>query len=273
MRSSPQCLTILNTRADAIAVLDALDDPNALHLSTLLCGAHRKHVIKEVHRRLKAGEPCRLVSTQVVEAGVDIDFPLVMRAMGPLDRIVQAAGRCNREGHLERGRVVIFQPAEGGLPQGVYRDATQRTQLLLQRDVDLHDPAVYERYFQTLYDRTKLDTKGIQELRENLEYTTVAERFRLVQADTVSVVVRYREKLPNGVGDLLDAFRYGRGNRRQLFRALQPFTVGIQHYSLDSYINQLQLVEIVPGLWQWFGEYHCVRGIMIGRHDPTNLVV
>lgn len=115
MDDAAQVLTIVNTKKDALALLDALNDPEALHLSTLLCGAHRRAVITEVKRRLNAGEACRLVSTQVVEAGVDIDFPLVLRAFGPLDSIIQAAGRANREGKLAgKGRVIIFDPLEGG---------------------------------------------------------------------------------------------------------------------------------------------------------------
>ncbi len=275
MRSSPQCLTILNTRADALAVLDALDDPDALHLSTLLCGAHRRNVLEEVRRRLKAGEPCRLVSTQVVEAGVDIDFPLVLRALGPLDRIVQAAGRCNREGLLERGRVVIFQPAEGGAPRGVYETGIGITEQLLRQSVDLHDPAVYEIYFQRLFTRTDLDAKKIQNLRGTFNYTTVAERFRLIPDDTESVVVPYRDHMPNGepLELILNSLKDGYGNPRFLWRALQPFTVSVRRHSLNDYAAQLQVVEVVPGLWRWLGVYDEVRGIMIGGRDPTNYVL
>jgi CRISPR-associated endonuclease/helicase Cas3 len=143
IRNHHQSLTIVNTRADAIKLLDALDlpdDPALFHLSTRMCGAHRRLTLEVVRQRLKAGNACHLISTQVIEAGVDVDFPCVLRAIAPLDRIVQAAGRCNREGKLPAGQVIVFEPEDGGLPPGPYRTGTQTTLALLQSlDIDLHD--------------------------------------------------------------------------------------------------------------------------------------
>ena len=107
---------------------------SVLHLSSAMCAEHRTQVLKKVQRRLREGRFCWLVSTQVVEAGVDIDFPLVYRALGPLDSIVQAAGRCNREGRLpDKGRVVVFRPTDAKLPGGVYRAATDIAARLLDQ--------------------------------------------------------------------------------------------------------------------------------------------
>jgi CRISPR-associated endonuclease/helicase Cas3 len=99
LREHAQALVVLNTKKDALALLDALGDPDALHLSTLLCGKHRQDVLEEIKRRLDNGEACRVVSTQVVEAGVDLDFPVVLRALGPL----RAAGTGARDRLQTRG--------------------------------------------------------------------------------------------------------------------------------------------------------------------------
>ena len=99
----------------------------AAHLSTRMSAAHRSRVVAEVTRRLAAGEPCLVASTQLVEAGVDVDFPAVWRAFGPLDSVAQAAGRCNREGRLPSpGIVTVFRPEDDSMPGGVYRRASRR---------------------------------------------------------------------------------------------------------------------------------------------------
>lgn len=258
MQSSPQALAIVNTVKDALALFDALDDPDAFHLSTRLCGAHRRQVLAEVKRRLRAGEPCRLVSTQVVESGVDVDFPLVLRAVGPLDRIVQAAGRCNREGRLAMGRVVVFDPADGSLPPGAYRTATQQSAMLLRKEgADLHDPALYQKFFSRLYDKLNLDREEIQDLRAHLRYEEVAKKFQMIDDNTISVVVRYDVRAER----LLEQARQVRFLSRDLLRALQPYMVSIFEDLAGKYRARGMIEEVREGLCAWAGEYDQRRGL------------
>lgn len=186
MRSERQALTIVNTINDALELLDALDDPDALHLSTRLCGAHRLDVIEQVKRRLKHGQPCRLVATQVVEAGVDLDFPLVLRALGPLDSIIQAAGRCNREGTLSCGRVVVFRPEKFRLPPGSYTTATDLTLAHVNTaEFDPSDPdSTADAYFRRLFPAVPVDRAGVQESRGDFDFPAAAEKFRMIDTAT-----------------------------------------------------------------------------------------
>lgn len=287
-----QALIVLNTRKDALQVLKTLDDragseygiaethrenvqqtlrtSRLLHLSTLLCGAHRQEVLTEVKRRLDEGDPCLLVSTQVVEAGVNLDFPVVYRALGPLDRIVQAAGRCNREGNLsEGGRVVIFDPTEGSTPKGEYATACVESKRILQRTgVDLNDPAVFKEYFSRLYQDVETDKHGIQDLRRSLSYRQVAEKFKLINEDTAPVFVLYEMQAQNLARQI-----HIRGLLASDYRALQPYLVSLRRRDLDQ--QQALLEEIAPGLMVWRGTYHPLWGIGLGDRvlvDPADLV-
>ncbi len=125
-------LCIVNSRAHARALFEAIRPlPGAVHLTTLMCPRHRRQVLAEVRQRLKAKQPARVVSTSLIEAGVDISFPEVWRAVSGLDSIAQAAGRCNREGELGNavlGRTVVFEPAEANPPheiEGYWQAARQ----------------------------------------------------------------------------------------------------------------------------------------------------
>jgi CRISPR-associated endonuclease/helicase Cas3 len=275
MHGVDQALAVVNTRADAVALLEALDDPSAFHLSTWMCGAHRRAALSEVRRRLASGLPCRLVSTQVIEAGVDVDFPLVLRAMGPLDRIVQAAGRCNREGRLDAGRVIIFDPAAGGLPPGPYRTGTQVTQnLLADPSCDLHDPAIYQRYFEAYYGQIDPDERRVQETRAALDYPEVATRFRMIEDDTSPIVVRYptADGEPS-VDDLIASLRRQPVARRDQLRRLQPYIVGLRAKELAHAEQRGLVAEIIPGLYEWLGRYDETRGIALeGAADPGSLI-
>jgi CRISPR-associated endonuclease/helicase Cas3 len=271
-----QALVILNTRKDALSVLDAVqafigEPSEVFHLSTLLCGLHRRQVLEAVKLRLEQGQPCILVSTQVVEAGVDLDFPAVYRAIAPLDRIVQAAGRCNREGKLlEKGRVVIFNPEAGKIPPGEYRTAVDETAKRLRRaSLDLSDPSIFEGYFQAIYQGIPSDKHKIQPDRAALNYPRVAEKFKLIPDDTTSVVIQYDDR----VRALLRRIEQ-RGLFSSDHRELQPYLVSLRNYEFQQAASYRE--EIAPGLWVWRGSYDSVYGIGIGDraidYDPADLV-
>ena len=266
-RQAEQALVIVNTRADAVKVLQVMEDPVALHLSTSMCGAHRRIVLQEVRRRLKAGEPCRLVSTQLIEAGVDVDFPLVLRAIGPFDSIAQAAGRCNREGSPLLGTVIVFDPVDGSLPPGPYRTGTGITRMLLKEGiVDSADLTVYQRYFEQYYRSINRDEPQVQEVRRSLDYPEVARRFRMIQQEMTPVVVPYQHpEKPTQFADLLQAFQLQQGQTRDLMRQLQPYMVSVRANDLEKALAQRRVEEIMPGVYRWLEPYHPVFGLVIEK--------
>jgi CRISPR-associated endonuclease/helicase Cas3 len=270
-----QALMILNTRKDALELLATLpvddEDERLFHLSTLLCGAHRRKVLAEVRSRLQKNLPCWLVSTQVVEAGVDLDFPAVYRALGPLDRIVQAAGRCNREGNGEtKGRVVVFQPVEGRTPPGDYATAVAETANLLKQHPNFDDPEIFRPYFGNLYQGINTDKEKIQEVRKHLDYPETAKRFKLIPDDTQPVVIEY----DNRARKLLREIQH-LGLRSRHHRALQPYLVNLREREFKQAAEVRR--EIAPGIWVWEGGYDEVRGISLGGaaiiRDPFDLIV
>lgn len=291
MRDEPRALTIVNTKAQALALLDALNDPEAFHLSTLLCGAHRRDVLALIRQRLAHGEQCHVVSTQVVEAGVDIDFPMVLRALGPLDRIVQAAGRCNREGLLELGRVVVFRPEDESVPPGAYRTATNVTEGLLRGGLpDMNDPALFDAFFGSLFPLVDLDANGVQPLRKQFEFEKVARAFRLIDDDTVSVVVPYvgmpelddaglstgidhQDRVRRLIAELEQpATAQGLGAARAMFARAQPYVVALRRRHAEQMMKEGLLTELRGGLWRWHGGYDQVRGL-VGAKNPEELVL
>ena len=259
--SAEDCvLAIVNTRK-AARELQRLMPDGTLHLSALMCGAHRKEVIDQIKQRLKDKRnghdrrPLRVVSTQLVEAGVDIDFPVVYRALAGLDSIAQAAGRCNREGRLAgKGRVVVFVPPErpplGGLRKGA--DAC-----IFTLHDQAHDPlarALFGRYFTEFYHSVDLDSHGIVGLLKvetrtlATQFRSAAEAFRLIDdKDTAMVVVRYspqRDEIAKLLG-LLEK----EGPQRWLMRQLQRYTVSIQKRVADKMLVQGGLTLPMPGLY------------------------
>ena len=268
MKKHRQALCVVNSRKDALVLFDLLDDPNTFHLSTLMCPVHRRETLVEIKRRLDANEPCLLVSTQVVEAGVDLDFPVVLRAMGPLDRIVQAAGRCNREGRLDCGKVIVFEPAEGHAPRGSYATAISEARTMIAgTNADLHDPGVFDVYFRRLWQDCNLDVRKIQTGRGRLNYPEVSEKFKMIDDDTLPVIVQYGKPGPE---ETLNAVRAKGSIAGNDWRRLQPYAVNIYRYRFEQYVNECFVEEVLDGLYLWKGGYHARKGIAQESADPAD---
>lgn len=257
LRAHRQALAVVHLRDDArrlAGMLAAGDDATRVfHLSAAMCPAHRSQVLGEVRAALAAGESCHLVSTQLIEAGVDIDFPVVYRAMAGLDSIVQAAGRCNREGRLPEGAVHVFH-APTQPPPGVLRQGIQVMQVLCRGKgaaLDASDPETCIAYFRLFYSATAGDVHGIQAERAGLNFATVAAKFRLIEDQaTAAIIVPYQDKPARHV----EAIRRG-GPTRDHFRALQPYTVRIYPQALRTLQNQGAVEELAPGMFVLLPHY------------------
>jgi CRISPR-associated endonuclease/helicase Cas3 len=286
-------LIVVNTRNDAAEIMrgvDAATGDSTLHLSAAMCGQHRADVIAQIRARLQARRdgvdrrPLRVVSTQLVEAGVDIDFPVVFRALAGLDSVAQAAGRCNREGRLPdggKGRVVVFV-RDIPKPLQQVRIGTQATRSVLQSGCDPMSPAAFERYFPLYYAGfSSRDKHGIVDhLRKNavfeFEFRTAADKFRLVDdEDQATVIVPYIGAGTESVQPLIEKLRSG-DTDRWLLRRLQRFTVNMRRQLLSTWQAQGDVRELVPGMYLLIDElrYDDRLGLLPNERslDPASLV-
>jgi CRISPR-associated endonuclease/helicase Cas3 len=233
---SSQALAIVNTRRDCRTLHSRLP-PGAIHLSTWQCAAHRALLFRQIRSRLATGDELRVVSTSLVEAGVDLDFPVVFRAMTGLDSLAQAAGRCNRNGRLDKGRFAVFRP-EGARAWGHIAQAIEAAEATLRHHGERpFDPAAFERFFDELYwakgeealDKYRMEELlclGVEGRREgdpfDFRYRTAAERFQMIEDEQETLVVPYNRVARAAI----EALRRD-GPDRHLLRRLQPFTVPV----------------------------------------------
>ncbi|WP_035416465.1 CRISPR-associated helicase/endonuclease Cas3 [Ferrimonas kyonanensis] len=282
-------LAIVSTRKEARELFLRLpDDGNTFHLSAQMCAEHRSHTLTLINERLQArreGEdnrPLRVISTQLIEAGVDVDFPVVYRAMAGLDSIAQSAGRCNREGKLSGlGKVVVFNPPSLP-PPGFLRHAHQSTMALIQAG-HLNDPLApesFRRYFQMLNQTGSRDAHDINALLSpaidgatgsvTLKFREAAKRFRLIDDAGVAVVVPYHPE-----GDIEQSPIYGwltaleqNPMQRALLRKLQRYTVTLPEYFVQG-LHRLGAVHVRAGLWVLEG---CQYRLQFGICPPEVLL-
>lgn len=276
-------LAIVNARKDARELFELLHDDDAVHLSALMCAQHRSAAIAGIKQRLQArrddtsNRPLRVVSTQLVEAGVDLDFPVVYRAMAGLDSVAQAAGRCNREGRLEHlGQVHVFvpprQPARGVLLQGAQTAAELAAST---HALDPLAPATFRKYFDLFYGKGGLDEEGILELLqpERSAFRTVADKFRLIDDASESVIVPFN---PDGGSNEASPVHQWLGvlakdgNAKWARRTLQRYTVNVPRWQFSEMLKRGD-VEEKAGLWlasDWV--YSSQFGLSLGNQPLSH---
>lgn len=259
LRDLDQVLCIVNNRRHARALYQALaDQPGARHLTTLMCAKHRSKVLAEVRVRLKAGEPCRLVSTSLIEAGVDISLPTVYRAEAGLDSVAQAAGRCNRNGEraaaLSEVRVFATANSDWAPPPELRQFAQAAQEVMRQpqfRDDPLSPPAI-EAYFRLLYWQKgdkELDAENLLGLCaesriDSLPLETLAAKFRMIDTVQMPVIVPFDDDAREYLKSLRHADKSG-----GLARMLQPYLVQLPRNGFDALRKAGAIQPVAPEKW------------------------
>ena len=286
MTTQTQALCIVNTRRHARElyselIRQAFDSSSVFHLSSLMCAQHRFDILEtEIRARLREQRPCHVVSTQLIEAGVDVDFPVVFRALAPLDSIVQAAGRCNREGKLGRGEVFLFQPEQHTLPKGFYATATNITALLLQQITEQQlatDHEIFARYFTQLYQYAETDAKQIQQLRNEFKFRSTSKEAKVIEDNTRGVIVHYGKAT-----EIIDDIRtrpfskeQTRFDRKDL-RRLQRYMVNLYQHQFDQLQALGQIQPLLPNLELFVlseGFYDARFGIVIEERPMEDFIL
>jgi len=221
LSSMDRALCIVNTRKDARHLTELVIKRNprspVLHLSTNMCSAHRRTILDfEILKDREA--PCLLISTQCVEAGVDLDFPVVYRALAPLDSIAQAAGRCNRGG-MGTGHVVVFLPEDAVYPGDRYEQGALQTLSLLNElgELDPQDPEIFDLYFRRFYDLSANagTSKKMEQAINEADFPEVDRLYRLIERrHLLHIIVPY-----NGVPEIQERLTGA------FFRNVQPYVV------------------------------------------------
>lgn len=258
-------LCIVNTRRDAKEIFDRLPDEGIrIHLSRMMCPAHLSANIQEMkdaladpHNRI-----VRVVSTQLIEAGVDIDFPVVYRQEAGLDSILQAAGRCNREGKLPLCTTHVFSlAAEHPLPKG-FISQCNNARLNMVGEFDWFSPEAMKNYFHQLYSRIqsfdKKDMKYYLYNMKELMFEKAAQEFQLIDDSTTSVVINWKNSL-----SLIEKFK-NEGPSYALMRELSQYSVNLRQYNLDQMVADGIVEEVIAGIYVAAGnnQYNANVGLL-----------
>jgi len=284
----PRVLCIVNTRKHAAILFDLLEGgaDAHFHLSAAMVPEHRSQVLEEIKSRLDGGAACRVISTQLIEAGVDIDFPVVFRSIAGLDSIAQAAGRCNRNGTLAgMGRTCVFRPADHS-PPGFVRQPASLSEQLMDLHGDVASLEAIEHFFRLLYwdcGQDRWDARGVLEhfrldkrnpkLPFLFDFKTVGEAFRLIEDIGRPVIVPWEQKGEALCEELRDSRL---PVSAKLLRRLQRFTVQIPFRSWEPEVKarKIELVhDEYPVLVSTETSYNEKTGLITENPEMTFLSI
>ncbi|MDR0484163.1 MAG: CRISPR-associated helicase Cas3' [Alphaproteobacteria bacterium] len=269
-------LVIVNTKKHAKELYQKMvqqkvnEKQEIFHLSTFMCAIHRKEVIFKVKKRLENNLTTVVISTQLIEAGVDVDFPIVYRSSAGLDSIIQSAGRCNRNAKLEKGIVKVFNSSEdyskvmGFLQrtQGLGEDILQDLKDFQNNPISNEAVATY---FEKLYKNEDLDEKDIIEKCKEYEFKKVADNFKLIEDNKVNIIIPYNDKAI----ELIEQLKYTEFPK-SLLKQLQPFTVSVYENHYLELIKRGSIKDIFLNNENIFKNNNLEKGIIVLTEDSKD---
>src|SRR3989304_3175875 len=250
MQAGDSALVIFNTKKATLEFYNCAKNlenwGKRYHLSTAMCPSHRKAAIRSIRDDLEARKKILVASTQLIEAGVDFDFPVVFRAMAPLESVIQSAGRCNREGSLGKlgGKVFLFKLLDGGMPDKTYAACAGHAEDLIRRDIDqLHGHTIFNKYYaQVIQLYVDPDKFNINEARKRFDFETVNDAYRIIRNDTEGLYIyNYNDESRQ----LFDSLISKKFLSRDDYRIMQAFTV--QVYGNFIFQNSLMCKKMNQG--------------------------
>lgn len=251
--SFERVLCIVSTRKDCRA-LHTLMPEGTIHLSALMCAEERSEIISDIKNKLRNGETIRVVSTQLVECGVDMDFPVVFKALSGMDSIAQAAGRCNREGSIkDLGVVYVFSPPTR-IPPGLLRKGADATKSLFEKyDYDIEfSPEIFREYFTKYFsliedfDKPRFEEEmKIKNNRDGVfQFRTLSDNYHLIDNSyQLSVIIRYKSPKTGKDNSVLINKLIAAGPDRKLLRALGRYSVNLPLKEISELVKKGRLIR------------------------------
>jgi len=276
LQAGGAALVIFNTKKAALEFYNCTknlgDWEKKYHLSTAMCPSHRKNVIKNVRDDLEAKKKILVASTQLIEAGVDFDFPVVFRAIAPLEAVIQSAGRCNREGNLGDlgGKVFLFKIQDGGMPDKTYAACAGHAEELIKQNINqLHGHKIFNEYYaQVIRLYVDPDRYNINEARKQFNFKTVNDSYRIIPKTTEGL---YIYNYNDASRQLLHSLEHKEFLSRDDFRKMQQFTVQVyKHFIIQ---NGAMCKTMPQGFMVWYGNYDPETGISVAPIEADKLVV